>query len=85
MNNVSQVVEDPQVQARNMVVVLPTWTGGSLKVSNSPVKLSRTPAGAQRGASRPGEHTADLLARSGLDEAAIADLIERGVARSEPT
>jgi CoA:oxalate CoA-transferase len=84
MNNVSQVVEDPQVQARNMVVELPTWTGGSLKVSNSPVKLSRTPAGAQRGASKPGEHTADILARSGLDEAAIDDLVARGVARTGP-
>ena len=31
------------------------------------------------------EHTADLLARSGLDEAAIDDLVARGVASSEPT
>lgn len=84
INTVDQVVADPQIQAREMVVELPTWTGATLRVSNTPVKLSRTPGGARRGAARPGEHTHDLLARAGLDDAAIAALIEKGVARSGP-
>jgi CoA:oxalate CoA-transferase len=84
LNRVDQAVADPQVQARDMVVELPTWTGQALRVSNTPVKLSRTPAGPETGAARPGAHTVDLLARAGLDEAAIAALIERGVARTEP-
>jgi CoA:oxalate CoA-transferase len=84
LNRVDQAVSDPQVQAREMVVELPTWTGAALRVSNTPVKLSRTPAGPATGAARPGEHTVDLLARAGLDEAAIASLIERGAARTEP-
>jgi CoA:oxalate CoA-transferase len=84
LNTVDKVVADPQVQARDMVVELPTWTGGALRVSNTPVKLSRTPGGASRGASKPGEHTTDLLARAGLDDAAIADLVARGVARTGP-
>lgn len=45
-----------------LIVELPTWTGGTLKMSNTPVKLSRTPGGATRGAAKPGEHSADILA-----------------------
>jgi crotonobetainyl-CoA:carnitine CoA-transferase CaiB-like acyl-CoA transferase len=81
---VDKVVADPQVQARNMIVELPTWTGASLRVANTPVKLSRTPGGAKRGASRPGEHTAQLLALAGLDPEQIAALAERGVAAVGP-
>jgi CoA:oxalate CoA-transferase len=79
LNSVDKVVADPQVQARNMIVELPTWTGASLRVANTPVKLSRTPGGAERGASRPGEHTAQLLALAGLSPEQIAALAERGV------
>jgi CoA:oxalate CoA-transferase len=84
LNTVDRMVADPQVQAREMVVELPTWTGGKLRVSNTPVKLSRTPGGAVRGASKPGEHTADLLTRAGLDETAIAEMVSAGVARTAP-
>lgn len=80
MHTVDQVVRDPQVQARNMVVSLPTWKGGEMRVSGSPVKLSRTPAGPVAGASRPGEHTVEILQQAGLDEATIADYLARGVA-----
>jgi CoA:oxalate CoA-transferase len=84
MNTVPQVVNDPQVQARNMIVELPAWNGTRLKVSGSPVKLSRTPAGPERGASRPGEHTAEFLARAGLEQERIDDLVERGIAGVGP-
>lgn len=76
---------DPQVNARNMLVDLPTWTGGSLKVSGTPVKSSRTPGGPQGGASRPGEHTAEILGAAGLDDDRIAALIASGVAGDAPS
>jgi crotonobetainyl-CoA:carnitine CoA-transferase CaiB-like acyl-CoA transferase len=67
-----------------MIVELPTWTGGSLRVANTPVKLSRTPGGATRGASKPGQHTRDALADAGYSPAEIEDLIGRGVAADGP-
>ena len=84
LNDVAAVVKDPQVLAREMIVELPTWTGGTLNVSNTPVKLSRTPGGATRGAARPGEHSLDILARVGFSEARIAELVERGVVHTGP-
>lgn len=84
LNNVAQAVRDPQVQSRDMIVELPTWTGGSLKVSNTPVKLSRTPGGPTRGASRPGEHSIDVLREVGLTEEQIAELVARGVVATNP-
>ena len=80
LNRVDQVVADPQVNAREMIVELPTWNGGSLRVAGTPVKLSRTPAGPRTGASRPGEHTAAILgAHAGLSEERLRELAERGV------
>ena len=78
MNGVDEVVLDPQVNARDMIVELPTWTGGSLRVSNTPVKLSRTPGGAERGAAKPGEHANEILGAVGYSEDEVARLIESG-------
>jgi crotonobetainyl-CoA:carnitine CoA-transferase CaiB-like acyl-CoA transferase len=80
LNTVDRVVAYPQVQAREMIVELPTWRGGRMKAAGTPVKLSRTPGGPARGASRPGEHTEQVLATAGLTVDRIADLIERGIA-----
>ena len=87
LNTVDKVVADAQVQARGMIVDLPTWNGGAMKVSGSPVKLSRTPAGPTSGSARPGAHTAEILRAAGLSEARIHDLAAKGVAGgiSDPT
>ncbi len=78
VNTIDQVVADPQVQARHMVVELPTWQGGTMRVSGSPIKLSRTPGGPAEGADRPGGHTARILAEyAGLTEEEIRDLAGR--------
>ena len=80
MNTVDRVVADPQVKAREMIVDLPTWNGGQMQVAGTPVKLSRTPGGPVRGASRPGEHTAEILAaHAGLSDEQVADLVARRV------
>ena len=84
LNTVDKMVADPQVAARGMIVELPTWTGGTLRVANTPVKLSRTPGGAQAGAARPGEHSIAIMREAGLDEAQIANLIQRGIVRTGP-
>jgi len=79
LNNIAEMAADPQVRARDMFVELPTWTGGTLTVSNTPVKLSRTPGGAKAGAAKPGEHSRDILAAAGYTEEQLDDLQSRGV------
>ncbi len=61
INNVEQVAKDPQVNARDMIVELPHPKAGSVKVVNTPIKLSRTAAGAERPAPALGEHTRVVL------------------------
>lgn len=78
VNRVDEMVADPQVAAREMLVDLPTWTGASLRVANTPVKLSRTPGGASRGASKPGEHAEEILGLLGYTPAEVTGLIEAG-------
>jgi CoA:oxalate CoA-transferase len=84
LNTVDQMAADPQLAARDMFVDLPTWTGSTLKVANTPVKLSRTPGGATRGAAKPGEHSEQVLQLAGLSGDQIRDLIERGVVGTGP-
>ncbi|MQA00683.1 MAG: CoA transferase [Dehalococcoidia bacterium] len=84
LNTIDKMVVDPQVQAREMIRELPTWTGETLKVANTPMKLSRTPAGAEHGAAKPGEHTVDFLKMAGLEEAEVQALIDQGVAAMGP-
>ncbi len=84
LNTIADVAQDQQVQAREMIVELPTWTGGSLKVSNSPVKMSRTPGMARGGAARPGEHSVEALEAAGFTAAEIEDFVARGIVGTGP-
>ena len=84
LNTIADTVRDPQVQHREMLVELPTWTGETLTVSNTPVKHSRTRGGAVRGAPKPGEHSREVLGSVGFLEAELDDLVARGVIRTEP-
>jgi CoA:oxalate CoA-transferase len=80
LNTIDQMAADPQVQAREMFVDLPTWKGGSLRVVNSPIKLSRTPVKVTRGADSPGGHTRAILKDTlGLEDARIDSLFEAGI------
>ncbi len=68
VNNVDEMVADPQIQARDMFVELEHPTYGPVKMTGTPLKLSETPARVQRLAPLPGEHNAaifgDLLGHS---------------------
>jgi CoA:oxalate CoA-transferase len=63
INAIDQVVADPQIRAREMVVEVQHPTAGPLKMAGSPVKLSESPTGWLR---RPspllGQHTDEVLA-----------------------
>jgi len=67
LNDVAQVLADPQVRARNMVVTTDDPDAGTFSLAGNPVKLSGVPDPATRGrAPRLDEHRAALLAE--LDE-----------------
>jgi len=80
VNNIAQVAQDPQVQAREMIVEVPHSKLGTSKLINTPIKLSRTPAGPTRGAPLLGEHTGAVLAQwLGLRDFDLRKLVEQGV------
>ena len=85
LNTIDQMAADPQVNAREMFVDLPTWKGGTMRVVNSPVKLSRTPVEVAWGADKPGGHTRALLRDIlGYDDERVSVLIESGAVSDGP-
>ena len=74
VNNVEQVMRDPQTAARAMIerVVHPRL--GEIPVVGTPVKFSRMRPGVRRPAPLQGEHTDEVLAEHGYTPAEIADL-----------
>jgi crotonobetainyl-CoA:carnitine CoA-transferase CaiB-like acyl-CoA transferase len=63
--NFDEVLSDPHIIARGMVVETLHPTAGSFKTLGIPVKLSDTPGAIRRPAPRLGEHTAEVLERLG--------------------
>lgn len=80
VKDVSEVVADPQIAAREMVVDV-EYPGGTLGLFGQPVKLSGTPAAPNARAPRIGQHNDDVYgpAGLGLPPERIAELRARGV------
>src|SRR5437867_4266498 len=66
INDYSQVFEDPQVIARELVVDVEHPTLGAIKALGSPLKLSATPPDVRRRAPLLGEHTEEVLSQAGI-------------------
>jgi crotonobetainyl-CoA:carnitine CoA-transferase CaiB-like acyl-CoA transferase len=74
------MVHDPQVKARNMHVEVEHPDFGPVVITNSALKLSKTPGTIDTPAPRVGQHTAEILGNwLGYDEATIAALQTQGV------
>ncbi len=65
LRTIGQVLTDPQVLAREMVVSVPHPTIGDLKLLGIPFKFSGTPASIRRPPPLLGEHTAEVVAEYG--------------------
>jgi crotonobetainyl-CoA:carnitine CoA-transferase CaiB-like acyl-CoA transferase len=78
INDYAQVFDDPQVQARKMVVETEHPSLGHLRTLGSPIKMSATPPDVSRRAPRLGEHTVEVLEEAGFDSKEIAALREAG-------
>lgn len=78
INNLEQAFEEPQVQARNMLIEMQHPLKDKLKVIGSPIKLSRTPVEYKKAPPMLGEHTNEILARV-ADAEKLAELRTKGI------
>ncbi len=79
INNVDAALEHPQVAARDMVLSTEHPTAGTLRMTGSPIKLSRYTATVRRPPPTLGEHTDAVLGELGYSAAEIATLRDEGV------
>jgi crotonobetainyl-CoA:carnitine CoA-transferase CaiB-like acyl-CoA transferase len=81
INTVGEILEDPQLHAREMIVELTHPEYGPLRVLGVPIKLSETPGVVENAPPRFGEHNGEVLRWLGYSEAEIASLANHGVIR----
>jgi crotonobetainyl-CoA:carnitine CoA-transferase CaiB-like acyl-CoA transferase len=80
VNNVAEMVADPQVQAREMFVERDHPLYGRLTVTGTPLKLSETPGRVRWLAPMPGEHNEEIFCGLlGHSKDDLARWIEQGV------
>ncbi len=77
VNTIDETVVDPQVQARDMYVEREHPVYGTVKITGTPLKLSKTPGHIERLAPLPGEHNeavfVELLGHSSAELARWQD------------
>ena len=78
--NISEVWNDPQVEARNMKVTLDHPTAGKITNIGLAAKLYSTPGRITNPAPLLGEHTREILVDAGYSKKNIKDLIDSGAA-----
>jgi crotonobetainyl-CoA:carnitine CoA-transferase CaiB-like acyl-CoA transferase len=74
-----EMVRDPQVLARDMVVEIHHPRHGKVTQFGQPIKLSETPARVRTAAPATGEHTDEVLRELGLDDSEIKRLREQKI------
>jgi crotonobetainyl-CoA:carnitine CoA-transferase CaiB-like acyl-CoA transferase len=80
INDLADVFNDPQVQARGLRIDLPNSLGSTTPQVASPLRLSETPVAYRNAPPLLGEHTEQVLSRHlGLSAEQLAALREAGV------
>jgi crotonobetainyl-CoA:carnitine CoA-transferase CaiB-like acyl-CoA transferase len=79
INRVSQVVNDPQVLARNLMVDIPHPHVPNLRVPGPPLKLTQTPPSVRCHPPLLGQHNEEVLCQMGYSQEEIVRLKEQGV------
>lgn len=81
INDIAQVMADPQVRARDMIWEMEHPVAGRLRMAGSPIKLSGAPPLTLRQPSpRLGEHTGEVLTEYlGLQAEEIEELAKKGI------
>ena len=80
VNNIEQVVQDPHIQAREMIAEVNHPRLGKLKVTGTPMKFSRTPCKIDKASPEVGEHSEEILsAFLGISSGGIEELRKKKV------
>lgn len=74
INSVDQVIRDPQVLAREMIVSVQHPVAGKVTMPGIPVKLSDTPGSIRMAAPTLGQSTAEILQELGYTNEQIAEM-----------
>ena len=79
INRVDDVINNPQVLARNMIADMPHPNVPEMRVPNSPLKLMGTPSEIRRPPPLLGQHNEEILLSLGYKAPQIAELERKGV------
>jgi crotonobetainyl-CoA:carnitine CoA-transferase CaiB-like acyl-CoA transferase len=78
VNRIGDMLADPQVAAREMVIEVDHPVAGRVKALGMPIKFGETPGDMSRAAPTLGQHTDEILASLGYGAAEIARLRSDG-------
>jgi crotonobetainyl-CoA:carnitine CoA-transferase CaiB-like acyl-CoA transferase len=78
VNRIGDMLADPQVAAREMVVEVEHASIGTTRALGFPVKFSRTPGKVERAAPLLGQHTREILVELGYSAAQVEQLAAEG-------
>ena len=81
VNNIADLVHDPHIAHRNMLVDVPHPTVPGLQAPATPMKLSDGPSSVRRHPPENGEHTEEILLEFGYSKEDIADLETAGAVK----
>jgi crotonobetainyl-CoA:carnitine CoA-transferase CaiB-like acyl-CoA transferase len=79
VQNLLEVIDDPQVKANNMFLDYEHPTYGPMKIMASPLNLSKTPATIREPAPEFGQHTEEILLEAGFEWDEIEKFKDKGV------
>jgi crotonobetainyl-CoA:carnitine CoA-transferase CaiB-like acyl-CoA transferase len=74
---VGEMMEDPHVKARNMILDVDYPGLGKIKIPNFAFRMSESPGEIKRQAPTLGQHTAEVLKEAGYTDAQIMELKEK--------
>ncbi|WP_066821500.1 CaiB/BaiF CoA transferase family protein [Sphingomonas mali] len=77
------LVQDPQIAHNGTFVEYDHPSEGRVKTPGFPIRFAKTPSTVQRGAPQIGEHSREILAQAGFDEASIERLLASGTVRQD--
>jgi crotonobetainyl-CoA:carnitine CoA-transferase CaiB-like acyl-CoA transferase len=78
VNRIGDMLADPQVKAREMVVEVEHARAGRVSALGLPIKFSDTPGAVERAAPVLGQHTREVLSSLGYSDAQIDALRDAG-------